>query len=211
MAKFIKTVVDRINLLNRKGLAPPYSPIQIAEEVHAASMDIWKKYIQEFERTQLISVYMEPLRGKETVNLTSGAGTLVTSKGQYKTAIMIPTTDVKIEQVNVGHWADRANHSVKVPSATYPICRVDFGEIVVRPITIASVDVHFLKTPTKPIYAYTTSDDEYVYDDDNSVDFEWPEILHDSIVDRVLANLGLSQREPELVQFSNIEQQKENR
>lgn len=210
MAKFIKTLVDRINLLNRKGLSPYYSPLQIGEDVHSASLNLWKKYIQEFERTQLISVYLEPLRGKESVTLTNGAGTLVASKGQYKTAVML-SSDIKVEQVDIGHWSDRINHSVKTPTATYPVCRIDNVDIVVRPVSVPSVIVHFLKTPTKPVYAYTTSGDDYVYDDANSVDFEWPAQLHDEIVDRVLGNLGISQREPQLVQFSNLEQQKEGR
>lgn len=211
MAKFIKTIVDRLGVLNRKGLTPYYSPLQIADEVHAASLDIWKKYIKDFEATQLISVYLEPLRGKETVSLTSGAGTLVASKGVYKTAVMIPTTDVKVEEVLVGQWSDRANHSVKVPSETYPICRIDFGDIVVRPTSLTSVDVHFIKKPTKPVYAFTQSADDYVYDDANSVDFEWNEVLHPDIIDRVLGQLGLSQREGQMVQYSNIEKQTEGK
>lgn len=194
-----------------KGYGKTYSPEEVIEEVHTESLNIWKKYIKEFEKTQEISVYMEPLRGKETVALTSGAGTLVTSKGQYKAGIMIPTTDVKVTHIDVGHWANAVNDVVRVPSAEYPICRVDFGSIVVRPITLASVDVHFIKQPTRPVYAYTVIDEEYIYDDSSSIDFEWPVQVHDEIANRVLGNLGYSQREGEAIQYSNMEQQKEGR
>jgi hypothetical protein len=209
--KYIKGIVDRINLLNRKGLCPYYSPDQIAEEVHAESMNLWIKYVQEFERTQIISVFLDPFRGKETVAFTAGAGTLVTSKGQYKTAAMVPTTDKEVEIVDVAHWSNHVNDSVRVPSADYPICRIDNASIIVRPNTVASADVYFLKKPTKPVYAFTTSDDDYVYDDASSVDFEWGEELFDQITNRVLGNLGYSQREGEAVQYSNMEMQKENR
>lgn len=210
MAKFIKNIVDRIGLANRKGLCPYYSPLQIGAEVHAESLNLWKKLVKEFEATQLISVYLEPLKATETVALTSGAGTLVTSKGKYKTAVLT-TGDLKVAQINVDRWASAINDSVRVPDASNPVCRIDYASIKVVPTSLASVIVHYLKTPTKPVYAYTTSGDDYVYDDDNSVDFEWPEELHDEIMNRVLGNIGLAQREGELIQYSNIENQKEGR
>jgi hypothetical protein len=209
--KFIKTIVDRVNFLNAKGLGKYYSPDQIVQEVHTESLNIWKKYVQEFERTQIISVFLEPLRGKQTVALTAGAGTLVAAKGQYKTAVMIPTTDVKVTQTDVGHWSDAVNDSVRVPSAIYPICRIDNADIIVRPTTIASVDVHYIKKPTRPVYSFNMVDDDYVYDDSSSVDFEWNEELHDDIMNRVLGNLGFTQREAAAVQYSNMEMQKENK
>jgi hypothetical protein len=211
MSKFIKTLFDRIERLNLKGYGKTFSPEEVVEEVHTESLNIWKKYIKEFEKTQEISVYMEPLRGKETVTLTSGAGTMTTAKGQYKTAIMIPNTDVEIDLIDVGHWSNAVNDVVRVPSAEYPICRVDFGSIIVRPTSLPSVDVHFIKQPTKPVYAYAVVDDEYVYDDSTSVDFEWPPPIHDEIANRVLGNLGYAQREGEAVQYSNMEMTKEGR
>lgn len=210
MAKFIKSVVDRINLLNRKGLSPFYSPLQIADEVHSESLNLWKKLVKEFEQTQLISVYLEPFKASETVALASGAGTLVTGKGKYKTAVLT-AADLKVTQVNIDKWASAINDSVRVPDALNPICRIDYSVIKVVPTSIPSVVVHFLKKPTKPVYAYSTSGDDYIYDDTASVDFEWQEEAHDEIINRVLGNLGISQREGEVIQYSNIEQQKENK
>lgn len=211
MAKFIKNIVDRINLANRKGLSPFYSPDQIVAEVHSESMNLWLKYIQEFERTQIISTILDPFRDKETVALTSGAGTLVTSKARYKAAVMVATTDIKVELVPIGQWSDRVNQSVKVPSATYPIARIDNADIIVRPTSIASVVVHFIKKPTKPVYAFNEVDEDYIYDDATSSDFEWNEECHDQIMNRVLANLGVSQRENQMIQYSNIEKQTEGK
>lgn len=211
MAKFIKNIVDRLNLANRKGLSPFYSPDKICAEVHAESLNIWKKYVDEFERTQRISVYLEPLRGKETVALTSGTGTLVTAKNNYKTGVMIPTTDIQVTLIDIGHWSKRVNHSVRVADASNPICRIDNASIIVRPTSLTSVDVHFIKTPTVPVYAYTVSSDDYLYDDASSIDFEWNPILHDEIMNRVLENLGISQRENQVIQYSNLQQQKEGR
>jgi hypothetical protein len=209
--KFIKTIFDRIELLNRKGMGSYYSPDQVVEEVHTESLNIWKKYVQEFEKTQIISVYLDPLRGKQTIALTGGAGLLIAAKGQYKTAVMVTGTDVKVTQVDIAHWSEAVNDSVRVPSTTYPIGRIDNADIIVRPTGIASVDVHYIQLPTKPVYAFNEVGEDYVYDDAASVDFEWSELLHDDITNRVLGNLGFSQREVNAVQYSNTEMQKENK
>ena len=209
MPKFIKTIHDRIQLLNRKGLSPYYSPDQIVEEVHAESLNIWKKYIQEFEKSQLISVYLDPLRGKETIALTSGVGTLVNSIGQYRTGLLVTGTNTVVDLVDIAHWGHRASNSITGPETSYPIARIDNDTITVLPNTVASVDVYYIKTPTKPVYAYTVVNDDYIYSDGSSVDFEWPEVLHSDISDRVMAALGLSQREASLIQYSNTELQKE--
>lgn len=210
MAKFIKNIVDRVQVANRKGLCPYFSPLQIGAEIHAESLNLWNKLIKEFEATQVISVYLEPLKDSEEIALTSGAGTLVNSKGKYKTAILT-AADLKVTQVNIDKWANAVNDSVRVPSASNPICRIDYGAIKVVPTSLASVFVHFIKLPTKPVYAYTTSADDYIYVDADSIDFEWPESLHDMIMNRVLANLGLAQREGEVIQYSNIEKQTEGK
>lgn len=210
MAKFIKNIVDRINLANRKGLCPYYSPLQICAEVHAESLNIWKKYVDEFERTQKLSVFLDPLKSRETVAIAAGVGTLITSKGQYRTGAFT-TSGGKVTLINVDKWASAVNDTIRVPDNDNPIALIEGENIVVKPITVSSVILHFLKKPALPVYAFTSDGDDYIYDDGNSVDFEWNEELHDEVMNRVLVNLGVSQREPALVQYGNIEKQIEGR
>jgi hypothetical protein len=156
-------------------------------------------------------MYLEPLRSKEQISLSVGIGTLNTSKGHYKVGVMVPVTNIPITEYNIANWANAVNDSVRVPSATYPICLMDYSQITVLPTSISKADVHFIKKPTKPVYAYTQSGDDYVYNDASSIDFEWPEQLHDAITNRVLANLGIPQQRMDMVQYSNLEQQKEGK
>lgn len=211
MPKFIKSLVDTIELLNRKGLAPTYSPDQIVQEVHNKSMNIWRKYLDEYEHTQKISLYMRPFQNNDTVVLTTGAGTITSASDKYITAVL--TTDNKVvNMVDIAHWANAINDSVRVPSADDPIGTVvASGGLLVRPTTLASVVVHYLVKPTKPVYAFTPSGTDYIYDDASSVDIQWSEILHDDIANRVLGALGIAQREGEAIQYSNMEQSKEGR
>lgn len=210
MAKFIKTIVDRINLLNRKGLCPYYSPDQICDEVHAASLNLWKKYVAEFERTQLISVFLEVFRIDEDVTITGGGGFLTATAGMYKTGIFLPN-GLPVTQLDISHWGSAIKDSVRVPDEMNPICRMYNDRIVVRPTTITAVAVVAIKRPLKPVYSYSVVSDDYVYNDDTSIDIEWPEEIHDEIVDRVMASLGISQREGALAQYSNMEKSTEGR
>lgn len=174
-------------------------------------MNLWKKYVADFEKTQLISVYLDPFRDTETITLMGGIGTLVTSKGRYRTAVMVPNTSLRITPIDIGHWSNRVNDTVRVPDEENPICKIEKDEIVVLPTTVPTARVHFLNKPVRPVYAYTIVDDDYIYDDASSVDIEWDETIHDEITGRVFDKLGLSQREINLIQYSNTEQQKEGR
>jgi hypothetical protein len=73
------------------------------------------------------------------------------------------------------------------------------------------VTVTYIATPVKPVYAYTLSGEDYIYDDVNSVDIEFPDVLHDDIMNRVLSNLGIAMRDGQLTQFSDQQKAMENR
>ncbi len=204
--KHIKSIVDRIQLALRKGLSPYYSPAQIVDEIHAESMNLWKKYVDEFERTQRISVYMHPFAFEEPIAITGFIGHTA-HVDAYITAISF--RGKRVQLIPIGHWNQRINDSIRVPTDDYPVCMQSGTKFTVYPGTVTSLHIHRLRKPTKPVYAYIVSGDDYVYDDATSIDFEWPEILHDEIINRVLNNMGISQREGALTNYSNIEQQKE--
>jgi hypothetical protein len=211
MAKFIKSVHDRINFAIKKGLTGYIPPAKIDEEVHAESMNLWKKYIDEFERTQKISMYLKNFQaGVETVALTSGSGLMAVER-DYITRVTT-SDDKKVEIIEQGSWDDRINNPVKVPTTEYPVCMI-YGSfaIQVRPTTVSQVKIWSLAKPTRPVYAYTVSGTRYVYDDANSVDIGWSEELYDEIMNRVLANIGLNMRELVLMQASQQEKMQEGK
>jgi hypothetical protein len=201
MAKFIKTIVDRINLATKKGLVSYWTPEQIATEVHTESMNIWDKYLSDFENNNKLDEYMRPFQQKESVVLTSGIGTIVTK--DYIYYVEDADTGNEIKNIDDQRWGYRKNHSVKVPTVTYPICNISNQGIQVLPSSIVNIKIWYIKKPTKPVYAYTVSSGRYVYDDSSSIDFEWNETLHDRIMNRVLGNLGISIRDFDMVNKSD--------
>jgi hypothetical protein len=207
MPKFIKTLHDRVQFAIKKGLTDYVSPDKMMEEVHAESMNLWKKYIDAFEETQKLSMYLDPFRDEETVALSNGVG-VFSNTDTYKIGYFTQAGR-NIDSVPIAHWGYRSTSVLLPPNEDYPICLVERGAIKVLPVTLPSIIIKFLKKPIKPVYSFTISGDQYVYDDAASVDIEWSEVLHDEIMNRVLSNLGINFREGTLIQYSQSEKQQE--
>lgn len=304
MAKFIKTIHDRVNFATKKGLTGYHTPEQITEEVHAESMNLWRKYVEQFQKFRVLDVYLRPFQSQEVVQLTNGLGifeskdfvyvaegfvpanfaksqisstaygvgshthNLTGTQGQFQwielyTATPTPATvmvkldgqiifngqitnkrtfiqylytgqsaltitvssqsitlvrhsivvtgnNTEIHLVDDERFSFRAAHPIKTPTATYPIANVLNQSITVLPAgSFSWILLTLFKRPSKPVYAYTISGDRYVYDDANSIDYEWHETMHDVIMERVLSNLGINIRSAEMVQFAQSQRKME--
>lgn len=201
MAKFIFTIHNRINFAIKKGLTGYVSPDKIDQEVNAESMNLWLKYTPLFEKDSDIAAILDPFKTPETVALVSGQGTMVAAF-QRPIGVFDDIASRKIEIVDIAMWADRINHPLKAPNTDYPVCRFENKKIFVIPTSLATCTVYYLKYPTTAVYAFSQVGTRYVYDEANSVDFEWPVQTHDMIMNRVLQNLGLNMREVMLIQNS---------
>lgn len=297
MAKYIKSIVDRVNFATKKGLTGYHTPEQITAEVHAESMNVWRKYMEAYRETKILDVLMRPFQVQEVVQLTNGLGILDSqdvacvgegivpanltkaqistnaygigshvlvlggTQGQYQwlevyTATSSPATvtlaldgtvifrgqitnkhvfipflylgqiniavtvadqsvtvnrhsiaitgnNTEIEMVEDEEFKFRASHPIKTPTADYPVANILKQVItVLPPAAFNFIVMTIIKRPTKPVYAYTTSGTRYIYDDANSVDYEWHETIHDAIQDRVLSNLGINIRSAEMIQYA---------
>lgn len=209
MAKLVKIIHDRVNFAIKKGLTGYVSPDKIDTEINTESMNLWLKYTPQFEKDADIAAILDPFKRTETCTLTSGEFTMTAA--YTRPTGVFTSAGKKIDIVDIAMWGDRANHPLKAPTADYPACRFENRKIIVLPNTLTSAIVHYLKYPTKVVYAYTVVGTRYVYDDTNSVDCEWPEVVHDMIMNRVLANLGINMRELMGIQYSQNEKAQEGK
>ena len=213
MAKAIKKIADRVEFAIKKGLTGYVSPDRMGEETYAEVLNIWRKYIDEYAKTQKISLYLKPFEKIEVVTGLTGGTTegtkAVTACYEYPIAIVTSATRKKVTKLTIEEYDDRFDHPTKPPVADYPICKFVGNTIYVAPKL--DVAVTYIATPIKTVYAYTQSGDDYVYDDLNSVDIELPTVLHDDLVNRVLSNLGIVMRDSDLTRFSDQQKAMENR
>lgn len=205
MAKLISTIVNRVNFATKKGLTGYHTPAQICDELHAESMNVWKNYLDQYEKNQIMDVYLRPFQNQETVNLTAGAGTVVTKDFiYYFEGVSVSGPNIEIKDIDNKRYLYRISHPVKIPTAKYPVLSMTNQSVVVTPANaFSSIIVSYLKLPTKPVYAVDTVGDRYIYNDANSIDFEWNAALADKIIDRALAALGVNMRASEMIQYSN--------
>lgn len=97
--------------------------------------------------------------------------------------------------------------NINNPTTRFPVCAFYDTYIQFYPKTLQKVIFTYLRTPTIPVWAYTLdSNGRPVYDASNSVDIESPDVTQNRIAVKVLSYLGVSIREPQLIQYA--EQQK---
>lgn len=75
------------------------------------------------------------------------------------------------------------------------------------PTSIASISLSYLRKPATPEWAYTTVNDEPVYDAGNSQDFETGETTHLEICMRILSAVGVNLRMGDIVQYAEMAEQ----
>jgi len=212
MSKLIFSVVNRVNFATKKGLTGYHTPKQICDELHAESMNVWRQYIKDFEKTKSMDPYLRPFQASEEVILTDGVGTIVSLDYLYLyEGYVSSTVKTEVHDVDSTKWNARINDPVKIPTATYPVCTHNKQELKVMPIdAFPKVIVSFLKKPNLPVYAIDTVGDRYIYNDGSSVDWEWHQTIADIIIDKTLAKLGINMRSGEMIQFSKEQQVLDN-
>jgi len=212
MPKLIFTLHNRIQFAIKKGLSGYVSPDKVSDEAYAEIMNIWRKYLPEYAKTRQINLYLKPFEKRELVATLAGTDSEgnkdVTLCHKYPIEAFVTANGKTVDILTIGEYRNRFNHPNKAPSASYPICKFENNKIYVAPRL--DVTVIHLATPVKPVYAFTQSGDDYVYDDVNSVDIELDQVIHDDIVSRVLDNLGLNMRDSDLVNYSKQKQATEN-
>lgn len=196
MAKLIKTIHDRVNRAIRKGQTGYFSPTDIDEEVYTEMLNIWRKHVREFQVSRIVGVILNPFIQPESVTPNSVTGiAALTNAYHYPIAISVVSSGKTVREVDHARWHQMVNHSIEFPTADYPICRFENKTIVAAPASIGQLQILHIRKPVKPVYAYTIVSDRYVYDDVNSVDVEFDQMMHDDIMMRVLENLGVPMRE----------------
>jgi hypothetical protein len=105
--------------------------------------------------------------------------------------------------LNSDEVADRYDSSFMAPTLQDPVCQlVQDSNVQIHPNTGISGYMEYLSRPVTPVFVYTQTGRNIVYDKAGSTQMEWadPQIL--SIIMKVLSFLGINSREQDVVQYS---------
>lgn len=204
MAKFIKDIHDFVNFLTGKGQTGYHSPEEIDEAVYFASRDLFDEKYKLYQINQLSTDDLKPFSsGPTTITIDVNGQFALPVDYFHLSSIGFGTSYTRIEQVEDAFLSNKLNDPLCGPDASHPIVIMYDQYMQFYPISgISSPKFNYLKTPVRPVYAYTIVNDRPVYDDGSSVDVEWNTGNQSELALKTLNYLGINLREGELVQYS---------
>ena len=209
MAKRIQKIVDSVSFYLGKAQSGYNSPDIITRELNTESLNEFNDFIQDYAKTRVISEFLQKFL-KDTTSQTVSQGK-ITKPSDYEHGVVVHLedgTNVEIKESKPFFYLKK--HPNKAPSKKYPICRMYGTTIEFAPTDPGQkVIVTYFKPPTEAVYAFTQSGESYVYNDADSVDWEWSKQIEDRIVNRVLENFGINLKENQLIEYSELEQAKQ--
>ena len=150
----------------------------------------------EGKTTSMYTEALRPFRVTSTISLTSGSGTLPTGFYYPKRVYYdLSGSDKPLERVTDEEWEYRIENTVINPDVNWPIYLVDSTTIKVRPISITSIEVVYIKKnlgSSQPKIAFSLSNGVNSYDSGNSVQLLWSEDNYIDIIRHMLKLVGIS-------------------
>lgn len=162
-----------------------------------------------FESTQKISDDLRPFLKPTILNLDSTGRVSFPSDFVHPSALRYvvnlndgTSTEVPVEVVTDDKVGYRLSSSIVAPNKSNPICAMYDDHIKFYPANLAIVNLTYLRQPVVPKWAFTIVSNREVYDASNSVDFEFPDEVHNEISIKILSYLAIKLRDQELVQYA---------
>lgn len=199
----IEKIVKTVNKLANNGQSRYFSPVEITDAINDGVLDIFNEQRTLFESTQKVNDVMRVFKKKHTISLESGEGDLPSDYAS------LTGFEGNVDVVTDERWGEVKNDVICVPSADYPVLNIYGGKVRVLPETLSSIDINYLKTPIKAVYATTISVNgrDYIFDEGNSTDVEIPEHRSPEILAKTCKYLGVSLNQADLAQFELLKNQ----
>lgn len=108
----------------------------------------------------------------------------------------------QVKEVTEDQILELNNSANIAPNVMFPKFVMHSDGIYIYPPSITSIKISYVRKPATPIWAYTISNNEEVYDAGNSVNFELSETTHLEIVMLILQMAGVSINMLQVTQFA---------
>jgi len=107
-----------------------------------------------------------------------------------------------VDFLSDSQYSNRISSMVSPPTKQRPIMKEENGYFQFYPFNVGIVSLSYLREPNTPVWAFTVVNNEQVYDAGNSVDFDLPYQFKDDLIWSICELLGVTVRQPDLVQAS---------
>jgi hypothetical protein len=133
-------------------------------------------------------------------HLSSARGSFIENGENCGDSPIIDATNVDL--VNDNELAYRLSSFIDSPSHRYPVLAFYDKYMQVYPKDMQTITLTYLRRPQSPLWAYTITNNNPVYNPTLSINFEMPEDTHNEICYRILSYLGINLRDGELSQYA---------
>ena len=216
----IDTVYQRVLVLANKEQRGYITPQEFNLYANQVQMEILNQYFYDInqwgrqhgndtEYSDMLSVIQEKLSELEVrligETLSSGIYDHRSIQDLYKLGSIHtthPTNSqiIEIEEVNNNEWYTMQSAPLTRPTLVRPVYVNRQDGLNIYPDTISSIDMSYIKKPSKVEWAYVVVNDKALYNDNISVDFELHASEESELVHRILAFSGIAIKKPELTQ-----------
>lgn len=115
--------------------------------------------------------------------------------------------EVPFELLRDSEFGSRTGSTLRPPTEAFPIANIQPDEIRIAPDSIDRVILVYLRKPSKPNWAYTTTNGRPVYDSANSTHIDAPQNAFNQILENALYYAGARNRDQQVVENAKYKQQ----
>lgn len=221
----IDTVYQRVLALANKEQRGYITPQEFNLFANQAQMDIFEQYFYDLNQFRRVpgnnTMYADPVDMlEEKIEIFHESQTLTdatTPSNVFDTndltfelyrLMQVRYGRSKVEKLTHDKFMMATNSPLTAPTLTRPAYYLKDSRIIASPNSINSIDVNFVKKPTKVEWSgYSISGSE-LYDSTNSVDFELHPSEETKLVIKILALAGVAIKDPSLYQIAGAEDNK---
>lgn len=113
-----------------------------------------------------------------------------------------------VDMVTDSQLGRRLNDSLTKPTEKHPIMVTSSDHFEVWPESISSIKITYIRKPVDPVYAVTLDDNDIEqFDEESSVNLEWPSIMTNDITRLVASYVGLAIKDSDLYTYGESTRQ----
>lgn len=222
MAKSIDTVYKTVLLILNKEQRGYMTPDEFNKVGNQVQLEIFEKYFEDLnqltrvpqndmdyaDRVAYLDQKIAVFKTNSTVNFSNGQ---VNLPSDLHVLGAISANDIELQRVSRNEYYNIIKSPLTKPTLSYPIYLLEGKVVKISPAEVSSVDFDYVKKPSFPTWAYSVgSVGQFIYNDNNSVDFELHSSEQTEIVLRILAYAGIIIRDPNIVQTAMAQVQQTN-
>lgn len=203
MAKLLKQIGDLIDLATDKGITNYHSFAQKENAIDQGQMLLFRELLKEFPKTSRTRNWLLPFEKVGSITIASKVGSLPADFEQdIEYYVTVSSVKYPVFIKESGFFRRRVLDPVDPPSTTNLMGLIynDGGLKMEISNDITPIVISYWARPVKPIFAYDTVDGKLVYNDTNSTDVLWSDLLLDVLVEKTFKILGINLKDYPLIQ-----------